>query len=127
MSSDRKAMFAKNLYDALVAKGWSQSELARQATKFMPIDEKTGRSKEFTRDQVSKYIRGKTLPYTESLHALCKALGLEHEDLLPGGGSPIQGQKSVEITELDHDTVWLRVNQKAKWPVALKVLELLKA
>jgi transcriptional regulator with XRE-family HTH domain len=127
MSDERKRIFARKLWDALTEKGWNQSELARRATLFMPIDERTGKPKEFTRDQVSKYVRGKTLPYTESLHALCKALDMEAKDLLPSGGSPVaNGQKSIEITEMGDDMVWLRVNQPVPWPVAIKVMQLVK-
>ena len=127
MSDERKRIFAKNLWDALTEKGWNQSEFARQATLFMPIDKKTGKPKEFTRDQVSKYVRGKTLPYNESLHAMCKALNMEPGELIPGGGSPVvEGQKSIEIDEMGNGTVWLRVNQPVPWPVAIEVMRLVK-
>jgi transcriptional regulator with XRE-family HTH domain len=127
MSDERKRIFAKHLWDALTERGWNQSEFARQATLHMPIDKKTGKPKEFTRDQVSKYVRGKTLPYNESLHAMCKALNMEPSELIPGGGSPVaEAQKSVAIEDMGNGTVWLRVNQPVSWPVAIKVMELVK-
>jgi len=117
-----KTEFARRLQAAMISKGWRQSELARRAEQHLPHGRKFGR------DSVSLYIRGKTLPSAVFLHALCKALGKEPEELLPTRGMPAAGDANppLDVRDLDDGNVWLRVNQAVPWPIALKVLELLK-
>jgi transcriptional regulator with XRE-family HTH domain len=70
--------FGKRLQRVMMAKGLSQSELARLAEMHL--------GKHFGRDSVSQYIRGETLPNPQRLGALSKALGVEPEELLPSRG-----------------------------------------
>jgi len=118
-----KAEFAKRLQAHMVAKGWNQSELARRATEHTPKGEKT-----VGRDTISTYIRGKCLPGPVNLKALADTFGIEPTDLVPTQGMPAAGDAAppLDVRGLDDDTAWLRVNQAVPWPVALKILELLK-
>lgn len=61
--------FAQNLRILMTGKGWTQSELARQA--------------DVARDLISGYINAKTLPTTENAAKLARALDVAVDELLP--------------------------------------------
>lgn len=116
-----KAEFAKRLQKAITDKGWNQSELARRAAAFTEDGV-------FGRDNVSTYIRGKTLPGPIHLSALCKVLGVEPSDLVPSRGMPSVDDVNppLDVKDLGAGRAWLRVNQPVDWTIALKVLEILR-
>lgn len=108
-----KAMFSRRLYQAMVRKGWSQSELARNA--------------DLPRDAVSVYIRGKSLPTPLSLRKLAKALDINPDELLPPQ-MMIERDRipvfEIKATE-EPNIVLLRVNQEVPLATALKIAEML--
>lgn len=116
-----KHEFARRLQAAMVAKGWTQSELARKAENHLPKNHKFGR------DAISTYIRAKSLPGPVFLDALCKALGKKTEDLLPttmmtpGNGSP-----PLKVQDMNDGFAWLTINQQVSWDKAVKILEILR-
>lgn len=115
--------FSRNLYDAMVAKGWSQSELARNASKFLPEGEELGR------DSISVYIRGKALPRGAALKALADSLGVEASDLLPPQAAPSSlalHAPPIDVQDAGNDEAWLRINQRVPWTVAVEIMKLLK-
>jgi transcriptional regulator with XRE-family HTH domain len=115
-----KMDFARRLQRAMVAKGWNQSELARRAAKFAPEER-------FIRDNVSKYMRGKVLPGPVHLSALCKALGMKPDDLLPTRGlSGSTDAVPFSVTDAGDGQMWLRINMAVSWDVAMKVQQLLR-
>lgn len=117
-----KIEFARRLQAAMIAKGWQQSDLAREAEKQLP------KNKRFGRDSVSLYIRAKSLPGPLYLKALCGALGTKSEDLLPTRGIPSAGENNpaMDARDLGDGNVWLRINQAVPWSEALKVMQLVK-
>ena len=117
-----KVEFARRLQALMLAKGWRQSDLAREASRHLP------KGKTFGRDSVSLYIRGMSLPGPLHLEALCKALGTRPEELLPTRGVPSAGEAipALDVREMSDGNVWLRVNQMMPWPTAIKVMEILK-
>ena len=74
-SRDLNVAFAKRLQKAMDAKGWSQADLARQASVF--LEPKGDKPVEITRDNISKYMNGKMIPRGDRLAAMAKALGVE--------------------------------------------------
>lgn len=111
--------FARRLQRTMISKGWTQSELARRAAQHTP-------DKRMIRDNISKYIRGKVLPGPIHLAALCKALGVDPDTLLPARASSAgQEHPAMSIQNLQNGNAWLRVNQAVPMPVALKVATLL--
>ena len=113
--------FARRLATLRVAKGWNQSELARQAALFMP-------DKKFNRDNISKYEKF-TRPTPLHLNAIARALGVKPEELMPDKGMLLSHR--MEDTELSMNTVgkneaWLRVNQKVPIADAYKIIEILR-
>ncbi len=117
-----KVEFARRLQAAMVAKGWLQSELARNAEMHMP------NKKRFGRDSISLYIRGRSLPGPLQLKALCAALDAKPEDLLPTRGVSIAGEAipALDVRDLSDGNVWLRVNQAVPWSAAIKIMQLVK-
>lgn len=110
-----KQEFGARLHKLMSGKGWSQSELARRA--------------DLPRDSVSTYVRGRSLPTSESLKKLSAALGLPPEDLLPNrikndtyhDGPGFEMGQSLNNPGI----AWLRVNRFLTMQNALKIAEIL--
>lgn len=123
--STTKERFSKHLLKEIVDRGWSQSELARRATTFMPDGKVVGR------DSISKYIKAQFLPNPGHLKAIADALGLDPADLLddPRGqrlSEKMSAPAPLEIKQDDDGLVWLRVNEKVPLGVALDVARMVK-
>jgi transcriptional regulator with XRE-family HTH domain len=112
--------FGRRLYQAISRRGWNQSELARQAARHMP-------DMKFGRDCVSTYVRGLALPSPSHLNALCKALDMVPQDLLPSRVVPSVDMTipPFEMTEVGGGKARLRVNTDVSWTTAAKILLLL--
>lgn len=118
-----KIEFARRLSAMLSEKGWNQTDLARAASDYLPA------GKEMGRDNVSNYVRGKVIPSPTSLGAIAKALGCKPKDLLPerAARSAESIAPPLSVTDGGEDgTVWLRVNQRVPWSVAIKIIQALK-
>lgn len=116
-----KAEFGRRLQHFLTEKGWSQSDLARAATKHMPA------KKPFRRDNVSNYIRGLQVPTPVRMNAMCMALGVSQFDLVPTGAvrSVDSNAPPLEMRPVDGGNVFLRINQIMSQDMALKILALI--
>ena len=116
-----KVEFAANLRKAMEAKGWTQAELARQATKFM----KKG---EVARYSISCYLSATNIPRPEQLSALAKALGVNQTDLLPARYSPeiVPGSTPVSIKGTGNGLAEIQIKQETTWELALSVARMLE-
>lgn len=108
--------FGRRVYTAMLAKNWTQAELARQA-KVLP-------------DSVSNYVRGAILPSPQNLKKLAEALDVTVEDLLPNYTEGAIEQESepafdMKVSAADPKKAWLRVNRLVNFTTAIKVGELL--
>lgn len=112
-----KMEFGKRLYQLMVSKGWHQSELARRS--------------EVSRDSISTYIRGKSLPEAENVQKLAAALGIDPFDLLPNfvENAIDQDMPSLEMKISTNDTrvAWLSVNRLVSVGTCVKIVELLNS
>lgn len=112
-----KQEFGRRLYRLMLAKGWNQSELARQAG--------------LPRDSISTYIRGRTLPTPKSLQALADALGTTPGDVFPGAiqQATMDDTASIEIRSSTSapGMAWLQVNRLVTLQTAVDVAKLLEA
>lgn len=115
-----KAEFARRLQHKMAEKGWTQSEMARQAEYHLP------RGQKFGRDNISGYVRGLSLPGPVMLGALCQALGCQPQDLLLAAPSVDTRNPPLEVKDAGDGRAWVRINQAVDWQIALKIMELLK-
>jgi transcriptional regulator with XRE-family HTH domain len=115
-----KKEFAKRLQHLMTEKGWNQSDMARAAAKFMP-------DKKFNRDNISLYVRGSQLPGPVRLKALCRALGVEQDALMPAGAVATVDENSppLALRPLGNGNDWLQVNQAVPHDVAMQIMVLL--
>lgn len=120
--SEATAEFGRRLQRMMVDKGWNQSELARQASRFMP------KGKHFRRDNVSLYVRGLQVPGPVRLSALCKALGTTPQELVPSGAfsSVDETAPPLSIKALTNGQAWLQINQAVSMDVAMRVVAILE-
>ena len=110
-----KQEFGRRLYKLMIRKGWTQSELARQAG--------------IARDSVSTYVRGVSLPEPLNLERPASALGVTAVELLPNQAEAAIDEEAPSL-ELKIGTAnslvsWLRVNRLVSTATAMKVVQLL--
>jgi transcriptional regulator with XRE-family HTH domain len=110
-----KEQFGQRVYNLMVKKGWTQSELARQAD--MP------------RDSISLYVRGRTFPQPHNLQKLADALDVDPEQLLPNYAEMAIQMDSpvidIKVSSQNPKIAWLRVNRLVTTRTALSIAELL--
>lgn len=111
-----KQEFGRRLYNLMLAKGWTQSELARQSG--------------LPRDRISTYVRGVALPTPANVQALAKCLGVEAEALLPNHTEQAIGDDNpsfdMKTSTAAPGKAWLRVNRLVSFSTAVKIAELLE-
>lgn len=120
-----KQQFAARLDRARQAKNWSQSELAREATKML------SGGKPVSRDDISRYVNGLSFPGPAKLNAIAAALGMEPETLLPNIAQnaiaadehPSFVMKAIESAP---GVAWVSVNRLVKLSTATRIATLLE-
>lgn len=112
-----RQQFGRRLYQLMLARGWNQSELARQAG--------------LPRDSISTYVRGVALPTPKSLQALSVALGMTPADILPNAVEAALDEDhpsfEMKVSPSAPSTAWLRVNRLVSLSTATKIAELIEA
>ena len=110
-----KQEFGRRVYKMMTEKGWNQSELARQAN--------------LTRDAVSTYVNGRSLPDPRNAKKLADALGVTLEALLPNiAESAIDRDPpsmELKVSALNPKVAWLRVNRLVETENAMKIMSIL--
>lgn len=120
MKTPDKSDFSFKLGRYLNQKGWNQSDLAREAARFLPKGE------EFRRDNVHVYLKKGVVPRPKQLNAIAAALGVKPEDLLPGvrhAASP--APYSMQAVPGEPGYAYLQVDAKIPASVAASVIKLL--
>ena len=130
-------VFAHRLKAAMDERGWTANETARR------VREALGEGAKFTPANISHYRQGRSLPRPRYLEALSRALGVNKGELLteasparagdsqqhtPPSSAPIElpdGSPSFHIEDRGGNA-WLQINQQLPWPMAIKILEVLK-
>lgn len=112
-----KQEFGRRLYSEMMAKGWNQAELARQA--------------ELPRNNISTYIRGASFPTPLSLQKLANALGVGTADLMPNSVEAAIEEDTpslnMRVSTSAPNTAWLQVNRLVSLQTAVKVIEMINA
>lgn len=112
-----KQEFGRRVLGLMYSKGWHQSELARRAG--------------LTRDVVSTYVNGRSIPTRLNLEKLAKTLDVEADELLPNYVESAIDEDSpsfeMKVSPVQPAVAWLRVNRLVSTATALKVGELLQS
>jgi transcriptional regulator with XRE-family HTH domain len=120
-SDERLKTFAQRLNRAMLEKGWTGAELAREATKHAP------KGTELGRHLISAYSRAANEPTDINLKAIAAALGVKPEDLLPPlPGEGESAQYATATSTLDGKTR-LVVDAEVDAETALKVLGMVRS
>lgn len=104
------------------ARNWSRADLTRAAAKFMP---EGGR---FGPDNTSNFVNGKRKPTRPFLIAMCRALGVKEEDILP----PLLTQGTVQAVPLltqvpgKKDRYRLVIDREFSLKESLRLVEILE-
>jgi transcriptional regulator with XRE-family HTH domain len=110
-----KEEFAKRLVQAIEAKGWNQSQLARYAG--------------LARDAVSTYVRARSMPSPESLRKMAAVLEVKAEVLMPNYFESASAEQAarLEIKDIHGEDgyMWVKVNMRLPKAVAIKVFMLI--
>jgi transcriptional regulator with XRE-family HTH domain len=125
---ERLQAFAQRLNRLLLAKGWGQADLAREATKHVPKSQKDKDGKPYVigRHIVSAYARAANEPTGSNLLYISKALGVKPDELLqPVPGAGADKQYASATTTLDGKTR-LVIDAEVESEVAMKVLALVR-
>jgi transcriptional regulator with XRE-family HTH domain len=108
--------FGKRLYNFMMQKRMSQSDLSRASG--------------MGRDSISQYVRGRSVPSPKNLTKLADALDVEIDVLFPNydaqSNAAEQPTLEVKSIESDAENFWLRVNMKVPASKALEVMKILK-
>lgn len=121
MRAAQAAEFGRRLRAAMIKAGFkTQSDLARKAEKFLPEGQSYGR------DLISNYVKGNNTPRDDHLNALCRALNMKPEDLIPNNVAWQEDPNPpLDIRSAGDGSVWVRVNQRTTMDTAMKILALL--
>jgi transcriptional regulator with XRE-family HTH domain len=134
-----RATLASEFRLAMERKGWSISETARQASRFLSDGQRFGRA------HVWHYIHGKALPRPHHLRALLSALELEPDSVLARFdiGAPLAADETARhraairvrpareprlgVADAGDGKALLRIEAVVPWPIALVILNELKS
>ncbi len=110
-----KEQFGRRLYKLMIAKGWRQSELARQAG--------------LGRDAISTYVTGRSFPTPINAKKLADALGVTVEELLPNVTENAIAQNrpdfEMKTSAGDPSRAWIKLDRAVSLTTAVKIAELI--
>lgn len=119
--------FARKLHDAMIAKGWSQSDLAAEI--WGRTKDKRGYDVAKGRDRISVYLQGKSVPDPKNLARIAKALDMKVEELAPDITASTVEKENPEIAMTmvagHSDKVYLRVNKLVSLELASRIIAML--
>jgi len=134
----RRRVFGNLLRAAMAKKAMSQSDLAREASKFLPVPKRHKRGAEGSpnrgykigRDSISVYCRGEGFPTAPGyLEAIARALDTTAEALTPKIGQTFGNTEpfpEVQMEAASGGKAWLRINKHVSMDTALRVLQILR-
>lgn len=110
-----KQEFARRLSAAILDRAWTQADLARHAA--------------ISRDSVSTYVRGRSLPTPTNLKKMADALGIQPHTLMPNAAENAHDYDapSFEMREsVGHPgRVWVRLNRQLTFRQAVAIARVL--
>lgn len=117
-AEQQRTLFATKLENLRADRGWTQTELAKRASQFS--------EKPITRDRISKYSLGHSLPGKPHLSAIAKALGVEQAELLPSRVVRNLTSHPLRATLLEDGMAQLNINMMVPWDLAVKIVAMIR-
>jgi transcriptional regulator with XRE-family HTH domain len=111
-TDDLKREFARRLMERLADADMNQSDLARRV--------------KISKDAVSTYARGRSIPSPDTLLKISKVLDIDPQELLPKRFDTATLQAPFQLTMLDDGRVSMSVQATMSFETASKVMELLR-
>lgn len=108
MDEDWKQRFAATVKQFMAERGWSASELARQAG--------------LGTDNISRYLSAKYVPGAKHLAKIAEAFGVQPAELY--GSQPDECTAELRVLRNDPTQAQLRINQVIPLDIALQILTL---
>lgn len=120
-----RKIFSEHLARSIASKGWSADDLELHAGRFT-------RKGSLSRGLVQSYLRGVAFPNSNTLMAICLALGVRSSDLVPAFGivrdkalaessATSCDRTNFEIRAAGEGRVWLYVDQAVSPAAALRI------
>lgn len=110
-TDELKREFSRRLLEKLASSDLNQSELARRVR--------------VSKDAVSTYARGRSIPSDETLARIADELGCEPSDLLPRRFDSAGLAAPLRMTMLEDGRMRIEVSAVVERDVALKIMELI--
>ncbi|UUJ74493.1 transcriptional repressor [Microcystis phage Mae-Yong1326-1] len=121
------ASFARRLHEAMLRKGWNQSDVAR--AMWGEVTDNRGYKVARNRDRVSQYLRGESIPEAANLQKLADIFGMDVADLAPDlvASAVDKARPEVALTAIagHPDRVHLVVNKLVPLAVAARVVAII--
>ncbi len=123
----RSETFARNLHQAMLDRGMSQSDLARALWGETTTPE--GRTVAKSRERISVYLRGRTIPTTQTLRSIAEVLGMTPEELAPNViGAAVDRDNpefSMSMVAGHSDKVFVRVSKLLPLHYAVEIANII--
>lgn len=122
-----KQEFGRRVYELMVKKGWSQSDLARASENYA---KRHANAAIISRDNVSTYVRGTSLPQPDKLETLAAILDTTPVELLPNYVESAIDEDhpafEMKVSASSPGVAWLRVNRLVRTTTATEIAQLLE-
>jgi transcriptional regulator with XRE-family HTH domain len=116
-----KQEFGRRLSRMLSERYMSQSDLVRK------VKDVTGET--IGRDAISTYVNGRTFPTPKSLELICRALGVDRDELLPNAAIQAINDEhpAVELRQAagHPGKAWLRINRLLSFGTAAQIVSII--
>ena len=122
-----RAEFSRRLRLHMNRVGWTNAEMARQATAHLLTPALGKRRRIIGRDSVGSWVEGNTMPGPDYLAAAAAALGIERAELVPEKDEDPTKRRfpSMAMNSEGKGYAWLRINRRVTMDTALKIISMI--
>lgn len=118
--------FARRLHDLRTARGWNQSDLAREV--WGEVEDNRGRMVARNRDRISQYEQGRSFPDPANLRRIADVFGVSIDELAPGVTAATVDREVPAVSFVSvqghPDKTHLQVNTLVPYEIALEIAAL---
>jgi transcriptional regulator with XRE-family HTH domain len=119
--SERKE-FGRRLEKLMLAKGYTQSDLARRAN-----DRMIGEDNQVGRYSINAYVKGRSVPSKQRLIAIAEALECDISELLPATEAELPVGEHLTVRATGHGRMLVSLERKVTLATAAAILQLLES